>query len=52
MKIDVWRVLILYRYGGVYSDIDNWPGEKFDEATISPNISGFFLSDAWERPSQ
>ena len=52
MVVDVWRVLILYKYGGVYSDIDNWPLEPFTEAVIEPTISAFFLSDAYNRPSQ
>jgi hypothetical protein len=51
MKIDIWRILILYRYGGVYSDIDNWPNE-LNQSTIPGNVSAFFLSDAYNRPSQ
>ena len=51
MKIDIWRVLILYRYGGIYSDIDNAPGPKLTELTIEKNASAFFLSDGWDRPS-
>jgi len=52
MKIDVWRVLILYKYGGVYTDIDNWPTDKFKESTIRSDLSGFFFQDAYTRPSQ
>jgi Glycosyltransferase sugar-binding region containing DXD motif len=26
MKIDLWRLLVLWEYGGLYSDIDNHPG--------------------------
>jgi len=52
MKIDVWRVLLLYKYGGVYSDIDNWPLEAFKETMIRTDLSAFFFSDAWTRPSQ
>jgi hypothetical protein len=52
MKIDIWRILVIYRYGGIYTDIDNWPGEKFDKDTIPDDISAFFLSDVWNRPSQ
>ena len=25
MVIDIWRVLILYKYGGMYTDVDNTP---------------------------
>jgi len=52
MKIDVWRVLMLVKYGGVYSDIDNWPLDAFNEDTIRPDLSAFFLRDGWNRPSQ
>jgi len=52
MKIDIWRVLILYRFGGIYSDIDNWATEGFNEDVIPANVTGFFFSDVWSRPSQ
>jgi hypothetical protein len=52
IKIDVWRALVLYKYGGIYSDIDNWPTKKFGEDTIRPDDEAFFLSDIWQRPSQ
>lgn len=52
MTIDIWRVLILFLYGGVYTDIDNYPTDKFHEDTIPYDVSSFFFSDAWNRPSQ
>ena len=53
MKIDIWRVLILYKYGGIYTDLDIWPLETFNETSIRrPDLSAFFLTDAWNRPSQ
>lgn len=52
MTIDIWRVLVLYRYGGVYTDIDNWPRDTFTEETIPANVTGFTFSDMWNRPSQ
>ncbi len=52
MKIDVWRVLMLYKYGGLYSDIDNWPMKKFKERKIRSDLSFFSLKDSWNRPSQ
>jgi len=52
MTIDIWRILALYKYGGVYSDIDNWVGDDFKEDIIPSNVSGFFFSDVWSRPSQ
>jgi hypothetical protein len=52
IKIDIWRVLVLYKYGGIYSDLDSGPGVKLTEDAIQSNDSAFFLSDAWNRPSQ
>lgn len=52
MKIDIWRILILYKYGGVYTDIDNWPTDAFQESTIRSDLSGFFFHDGRQRPSQ
>jgi hypothetical protein len=37
---------------GFYSDFDIAPGPKLTELTIQQNDSAFFLSDAWNRPSQ
>jgi len=51
MKIDIWRVLVLYRFGGLYFDADTVP-EKLTEDTINPKSSWFSLSDAWSRPTQ
>ena len=53
MLIDIWRMLIVWTYGGLYTDIDNWPGPKFDShTTIGDEASFFSLSDVRERPSQ
>jgi len=52
MTIDIWRVLVLYKYGGVYTDIDNWAGDNFTEETIPANVTGFTFSDVAKRPSQ
>ena len=52
MRIDIWRLLIVYRYGGMYTDIDIWPTAAFREATIKHDDQAFFLRDAWKRPSQ
>jgi mannosyltransferase OCH1-like enzyme len=48
MRIDVWRVLVLYKYGGVYTDIDNWPLDAFKESTIRNDLSAFFFRDGRE----
>lgn len=48
-KADLWRYLVLYRYGGIYADMDTAPGEDFfrkpDNTTtiISSNDDGFFV---------
>lgn len=52
VKIDIWRVLVLYKYGGFYSDIDAAPSVTFTQDTVGPNDSAIFLSDVWNRPSQ
>jgi len=55
MKVDIWRLLILYKYGGIYTDIDNWPTESFDENWFyhgDKTTTAFFFCDANGRPSQ
>jgi Glycosyltransferase sugar-binding region containing DXD motif len=38
-KADLWRALILYEYGGIYTDIDNAPGKVLlNNATITRSI--------------
>jgi hypothetical protein len=32
-KADLWRYLVLWEYGGIYTDIDNAPGKKFENGT-------------------
>ncbi|KAG7342747.1 glycosyltransferase sugar-binding protein containing DXD motif [Nitzschia inconspicua] len=46
-KADLWRYLILYRYGGIYADMDSAPGDLFftkDNSTtiISSDDDAFF----------
>jgi hypothetical protein len=52
MKIDIWRILVVYRYGGIYSDIDNWPGPFMTEDLLKRDDTALFVSDAFNRPSQ
>ena len=52
MLIDVWRILVLWLYGGIYTDIDIAPQDSFDEHTIPSDASAFTLSDDYNRPSQ
>ena len=41
-RADVWRALVLWEYGGIYTDIDNAPA-KFDGRTISGDDEAFFV---------
>lgn len=52
MLIDVWRQLILYKYGGIYVDMDVYPSKKFEEELISSKADFFSFSDFVNRPSQ
>ena len=52
MKIDIWRVLVLYRYGGFYTDYEISPGPKFTPNLIQSNDTAIVFSDGMNRPSQ
>ncbi|KAL3779247.1 hypothetical protein ACHAW5_008533 [Stephanodiscus triporus] len=53
MKIDVWRILVVYVFGGLYCDADMYPTKLMTETyPIALSDDSFFLSDAWNRPSQ
>jgi len=53
MTIDLWRMLIIYEFGGLYTDIDNAPIPEFKNGSvISPEDTFFASSDAWNRPIQ
>ena len=41
-KSDLWRYVVLYLYGGIYSDIDNSP-IKFNGETIKSEDDSFFV---------
>jgi len=38
IKADFWRVCILYKYGGIYSDVDNVPNINVEEI-LEPNTT-------------
>jgi hypothetical protein len=44
LKADIWRALILYEYGGIYTDIGNAP-DKFNDNTLQPEDDAFFVID-------
>jgi mannosyltransferase OCH1-like enzyme len=53
MLIDIWRMLVVWTYGGIYTDLDNWPGPKFNALTTIRDEDSFFsLSDGKDRPTQ
>mmetsp|Transcript_3985 Transcript_3985/g.9775 ORF Transcript_3985/g.9775 Transcript_3985/m.9775 type:complete len:252 (-) Transcript_3985:36-791(-) len=53
MKIDIWRLIVTWRFGGMYSDNDILPSQgSLTEHTIHKDATFFTLSDAWDRPSQ
>lgn len=39
---DVWRILAIWEYGGIYADFDASPN-KFDANTITPEDDAFFV---------
>ena len=41
-KADLWRALVLYEYGGIYTDQDNAP-RKFDSSSISYQDQAYFV---------
>lgn len=41
-KADLWRALVLWQYGGVYTDIDNAP-RKFGPNSIAPTDEAWFV---------
>ena len=46
MKIDVWRILVVYMFGGIYCDADIGPTKSMtEESPITDGDDAFFLSD-------
>jgi hypothetical protein len=46
VKVDIWRYLVLWEYGGIYTDIDNGVG-SFTNESISGTDDAYFEL-AWE----
>ena len=42
-KADLWRALVLWVYGGIYTDIDNAPGPLFNKTSIHPTDQAWFV---------
>lgn len=49
---DLWRYVVLWEYGGVYTDLDNWPNKLFTAQSINPQMDGYFLRAGEGFPSQ
>ena len=45
LKLDLWRFLVLWVYGGLVPDLNTFP-KNFHGNTILPNDDGFFLIDS------
>ena len=44
--IDVWRLLVLWEYGGIYADMDTSPvPELFNGDTITADDDAFFVQE-------
>ena len=59
MTIDIWRMLILYQFGGWYTDIDNVPAKEFQNqnnqnktSTLLPNDTFFSVVANKQRVSK
>jgi hypothetical protein len=52
-KADIWRILVLWEYGGVYADFDSYPHlDKFNESTITAEDEAFFVVETLGTVSQ
>jgi hypothetical protein len=56
-KADLWRYLVLWQYGGIYSDLDTTPNHLTPDtlsslATEGSELEAFFVIEAWHFLSQ
>jgi mannosyltransferase OCH1-like enzyme len=52
IKADLWRYLILWKYGGLYADLDSVPTSNFTVNTIEPEDDSFFVVENFNLLSQ
>jgi mannosyltransferase OCH1-like enzyme len=52
IKADLWRYLILWKYGGLYADLDSVPTSKFTVNTIKPMDDSLFVVESYYLLSQ
>ena len=44
--IDIWRLLVLWEYGGIYADMDSSPvPDRFNASTIAADDDAFFVQE-------
>ena len=48
---DIWRLLVLWEYGGIYSDLDSIPN-SWTPATIHPDDDAYMVVENYDAPSQ
>jgi hypothetical protein len=48
---DVWRLLVLWEYGGIYVDLDSQPN-SWTPSYIRPNEDSYFVVENYDAPSQ
>jgi hypothetical protein len=48
---DLWRLLVLWEYGGIYADLDAVPN-SWTPATIHPDDDSYFVVEFFDAPSQ
>jgi hypothetical protein len=51
-KADIWRYLMIWEYGGIYSDIDCSPSDNFSASFIRDDDDAFFPLEALGIPAQ
>lgn len=53
IMVDIWRLLVLWEYGGIYADMDTAPvPHKFNATTITAEDDAFFVIEILGSPSQ
>lgn len=48
---DMWRLLVLWEYGGIYADLDCIPN-SWTPSTIKPDDDAYFVIEFYNTPSQ
>jgi len=51
-KADVWRYVLLWEYGGIYTDVDQAPGKYFNSSSIQADDDSYFVVEQGHMLSQ